>query len=321
MNERTGMWVVFGDFNVVRNPSERCNSQLCPSSAFAFIRFVHGANLKDLNMGGEKFTFMSRIDAKLSKLDRFLVCLDYLSSFSLSVVMAHPRELSDHSPITLISATADFGPIPFKNFNSWLLREGFDQVVIDSWNNFRGYGTPDAYLAAKLRFLKESIKKWIRDVEQEEKKMYNDNMVLIKDFEKLVMSTPLSPAEVEGWNSGIKKISKWERFKVLDLKHKARIKWTVDGDENNKFFHGYINCKNRRNLLHGLKINGRLTTEVNAIKGEVFRFFHDKFTEVHVSRPKLINLHFKSISMMDATRIESSFCIEEVKFAIWDCRR
>lgn len=69
---------------------------------------------------------MSRVNAKLSKLDRFLVCSNYLTSFPLIVVTAHPHELSDHSPITLLFAVFDFGPIPFKLFNSWLLREGFD---------------------------------------------------------------------------------------------------------------------------------------------------------------------------------------------------
>lgn len=52
IKERTGMWVVFGDFNVVRNPSERCNSHFCPYSDFAFNKFIQSANLKDFNMGG-----------------------------------------------------------------------------------------------------------------------------------------------------------------------------------------------------------------------------------------------------------------------------
>ncbi|XP_023765937.1 uncharacterized protein LOC111914428 [Lactuca sativa] len=165
---RPGMWVMFGDFNVVCELGERCNSQFCPASAFAFNTFIQEANLKDFNMGGERFTFMSRADAKLSKLDRFLVCPKFLSSFPLSSVTAHPRELSDHCPITLSSAMSDFGPIPFKLFNSWLLRDGFDQVVSEAWNKFKGYGTP--YMAAKLRFLKEMIKKWRWEGDQKEKK-------------------------------------------------------------------------------------------------------------------------------------------------------
>lgn len=66
---KLGKWVVFGDFNVVRNKEERFNSQLCPSSAFAFNRFLHEAELKHFNKRGERFTYMSYVDAKLRKLD------------------------------------------------------------------------------------------------------------------------------------------------------------------------------------------------------------------------------------------------------------
>lgn len=176
-------------------------------------------------------------------LDRFLVCRSYLSSFPLSAVTAHPWELSDHSPITLISAVSDFGPVPFKLFNFWPLRDGFDQLVEEAWNKFGGYGTPDAYLATKFIFLKESIKKWRRDASLTEKKEYKDTSTRVNELEKLAAIRPLSSAETGVWNMGIKKIMKWERLKALDLKQKARIKWTVDGDENSKFFHGYINKK------------------------------------------------------------------------------
>nr|KAJ0194327.1 hypothetical protein LSAT_V11C800406660 [Lactuca sativa] len=333
-------------------------------------------------MGGEKFTFMSRADAKLSKLDKFLVCPKFLSSFPLSVVTAFPRELSDHSPITLTSTESDFGPIPFKLFNSWLLMDGFDQIVKDTWDQFVGYGSPDAYLAAKLRYLKDSIKRWRRVASLTEKKVYNDTMSVVNNLVKIAETRPLSTAELDVWNTGIKKIEEWElgvqtsraepepgsfrlaslielsdissssspsssarahlklvlsrafidpipsnsrvawlweRLKTLDLKQKARVKWIINGDENSKFFHCYINNRNRRNLLHGLMINGRWSTDVNEIKAEVFRFYFNKFSENHVSRPKLINPQFKSISMMKAIRVESPISLDEVKAAIWDC--
>lgn len=34
----------------------------------------------------------------------------------------------------------------------------FDLTVKKAWAEFHGYGNPDAYLAAKLRFLKNEIK-------------------------------------------------------------------------------------------------------------------------------------------------------------------
>lgn len=105
---------------------------------------------------------------------------------------------------------------------------------------------------------------------------------------------------------------------ALDLKQKSMIKRIVDGDENLKVFHGHINCKNIRNLLNEILINGRWTSKVIGIKGEVFIFFHNKLKENYTSRSKLVNPLFQSLSMMDVIGIESSFTLDEVKSAIWD---
>ncbi|XP_023741470.1 uncharacterized protein LOC111889557 [Lactuca sativa] len=172
-NNKPGNWILFGDFNVVRRSDERFNSQFCPSSASTFNGFIHEATLFGFSMGGEKYTYMSRVGAKLSKLDRFLACPNFLSSFSSFAVTVHARELSDHIPITLISKASDYGPPPFKMFNSWMMKYGFDSTIKNVWSSFVGYGNPDAYLAAKLRYLKIEIKKWIRIVHNEEKKELN----------------------------------------------------------------------------------------------------------------------------------------------------
>nr|KAJ0196777.1 hypothetical protein LSAT_V11C700381330 [Lactuca sativa] len=317
--EKQGYWIVFGDFNVVRYPIERRHSRFCPSSAEAFNKFIQDADLKEYKMGGEKFTFMSRRDAKLSKLDIFLVCSGYLNSFPLSAVTAHSRELSDHSPITIQSAVADIGPIPFKLFNSWMFKEGFDKLVIDSWSRFVGYGNPDAYLAAKLKFLKNVIRKWRKEACKIESKELDGWISMVKNFEKQAETRPLTDVEIGKWNEGIKKIEELERLKTMDLKQKARIKWTIDGDENSKFFHGFINSKNRRNHIHGLTINGCWTTEVNLIKEEVLNFYKAKFSENSAVRPKFINPAFKTLSTMEAIRIEAAFSLEEIKDAVWQC--
>lgn len=127
---KPGNWVLFGDFNAVRRMDERFNSIFCPASASAFNKFILDAELRDFSMGGEKFTFMARVGAKLSKLDRFLACADFLNAFPSTA-----RELLDHSPITLISHHIDFGPPPFKLFNSWILKTGFDNTVHMAWES------------------------------------------------------------------------------------------------------------------------------------------------------------------------------------------
>lgn len=159
-NSIQGVWIMFGDFNEVRRSEERMNSIFGQRSAAKFNNFIQMAGLHDFNMGGHRFTYFCHDGAKLSKLDRFLVCSNFLARFKNAKVTAHPRELSNHCPITLISHTADYGPSPFKFFNSWLHKDEIVGIVKTALSEFRGFGTADAFLAAKLRSLKKELRKW-----------------------------------------------------------------------------------------------------------------------------------------------------------------
>ncbi|XP_022040197.1 uncharacterized protein LOC110942741 [Helianthus annuus] len=112
-NSLQGLWVVMGDINEVRNASERMNSEYIEANADAFNHFILSAGLVEYNMGGGNFTYISDNGRKLSKLDRFLVCLGFMEKWPNASVIALDREVSDHRPIILSAIQSDFGHIPF----------------------------------------------------------------------------------------------------------------------------------------------------------------------------------------------------------------
>ena len=229
-----------GDFNVVRRSDERFNSIFCARSARDFNHFIHENGLIDMRMGGHRFTYFRNGDLKMSKLDRFLVCPKFVDLVPSATVTALPREISDHCPILLSSSWCDFGPPPFKMFNSWLSREGFEKVFSKAWNDFVGYGTPDLYLNAKLKHIKEALRAWRRtDYSKEEAKLKR----LKDEVHKLDMDAEnrvLSAEEIETRRVGYKDIIEMEKMVVMDARQKSKIRWAMDGDENSKLFHGFI---------------------------------------------------------------------------------
>lgn len=98
-------------------------------------------------MSGFKYTYFQNYGEKLSKLDRILVCPDFTKQFLQAACTALPRELSDHCPILLELCSLDFGPIPFKLFNSWILQPGYNDVVLQAISEFKGYGSPDIFFS------------------------------------------------------------------------------------------------------------------------------------------------------------------------------
>lgn len=147
-----------------------------------FNNFILEAGLKDFIIGGQRFTYFCHDGAKLRKLDRFLVCSNFLSSFPGAKVTAHTREMSDHCQVTLITKAKDYGPPPFKLFNSWLLMDVFGDLV-------------DAFLLARFKSLKNGIKKWIHGKKQVESKEFNELKETIDRLDRCSISRPLSDLE------------------------------------------------------------------------------------------------------------------------------
>ncbi|GJZ75704.1 RNA-directed DNA polymerase, eukaryota [Tanacetum coccineum] len=158
---------VFGDFNVVRNESERIGSYFNFASATAFNDFILEGRFWDAPLGGHAFTRITSNGDKLSKLDRFLISEDItnvIHNLHATVIDCH---ISDHRPIVLKQSKVDFGPTPFKLFNSWMLNSEFDALLnIEAGNA----GSEDKVLRqSKIRRLKEIDKQEHIDMSQKVK--------------------------------------------------------------------------------------------------------------------------------------------------------
>lgn len=117
----------------------------------------------------------------------------------------------------------------------------------------------------------------------------------------------------------MKELSELSEKKVKDLRQKSRVRWASFGDENSKFFHGFINNRKRKNSIPGLIINGEWCDKPKMIKKEIFGFYRKKFKEEMVSRPHLNCHNFKKLSNVDANYLIEKFSREEIKEAVFGC--
>ncbi|KAK9725508.1 hypothetical protein RND81_05G149100 [Saponaria officinalis] len=95
-------WLVLGDFNVIRDISERISSTL-PNldDILAFNTCLLNCGLMDLQCSGCEFTWTNKqdgVDRVWSKLDRDMVNGSWMRKFSVTSAQFLPAGVSDHSP-------------------------------------------------------------------------------------------------------------------------------------------------------------------------------------------------------------------------------
>ncbi|XP_071688962.1 uncharacterized protein [Rutidosis leptorrhynchoides] len=127
-------WVLCGDFNEVRQVEERRNCEFIQCRAKIFNNFIGKMGVFEVSLVGKKFTTICDNGLKFNKLDSFLISSSVLNKWNDLSVKVLDRKASYHCPLVLRSKTCDYGPKPYKVFNSWLNAKGTADIITSTWN-------------------------------------------------------------------------------------------------------------------------------------------------------------------------------------------
>uniref|UniRef100_A0A251UDF3 Putative RNA-directed DNA polymerase, eukaryota, Reverse transcriptase zinc-binding domain protein n=1 Tax=Helianthus annuus TaxID=4232 RepID=A0A251UDF3_HELAN len=316
---QSGMWVVGGDFNAVRDPSERRNSRFNNRCATNFNNFIQNSGLIEYDLKGRRFTCIRGNGKKLSKIDRFLVSPDFFNRWPDAVVRALSASYSDHGPIVLSSQVRNFGAKPFRVFNSWLEKDGYKEAVEKSLEDFFFNGPPDLVLNQKLAFIRKGVKLWRDGLRKKEGEASSRALEELEDLESKMEVREISEEEEWAYMENKKVLYDIERGKMLDLRQRARTKWALDGDENSKFFHAHVNARKAVNGIPGLIIGSRWVDKPVQVKLEVLKFFRNRFSEVVVNRPDWVSHGLRQLSDTEKESLVMPFSLSEIKCALKEC--
>ncbi|GJT83183.1 putative RNA-directed DNA polymerase, eukaryota, reverse transcriptase zinc-binding domain protein [Tanacetum coccineum] len=128
-----GNLVVMGDFNEVRDASERFGSVLNERQTDIFNEFITNSSLIDISLGGFKFTWTDKSGSKMSKLDPFLISKSFYDVFPHVTYVVLKKGIPDHRPILLKDFKVDFGPTSFRGFISFKKKLQNLKRVIRGW--------------------------------------------------------------------------------------------------------------------------------------------------------------------------------------------
>ncbi|GJW69780.1 putative RNA-directed DNA polymerase, eukaryota, reverse transcriptase zinc-binding domain protein [Tanacetum coccineum] len=312
--------IVMGDFNEVRTADERFGSIFNVHGAAAFNSFISTIGLVEVLSGGYSYTWAHKSAAKMSKLDCFLIYEDLMSNCPNISSIILDRYLSDHRPILLRELKLDFGPTPFHFFHHWFKLDGFDSFVSKVWKGINVQDSNDMLkLAKKLKILKGLIRSWVKDKKDKASILKNSLKKKIADIDSLFYNGEASSLTLEDRSNAMNNLINLERMKSIELAQKAKIQWSIDGDENSKNFHGIINKKCNNLAIRGITVDGKWIEDPIKVKNEFLAHFKERFDLPCRNRLLLDMIFPNKLSTDQSSDLERPFSTEEIKGVVWDC--
>ena len=160
-----GPWCIGRDFNMVLSPNERNLVTRLSHSMRRFAEVINELGLKYIPLQGCPLTWRGgHNNHSMSRLDRFLVTVDWESQFSNVVQSTLSIPVSDHCPVMLDSEGIKSRPSPFRFENMWLKFEGFKDLLRVWWQSLHFSRSFSFILASKLKALKGILRVWNKEV-------------------------------------------------------------------------------------------------------------------------------------------------------------
>nr|GEU76956.1 RNA-directed DNA polymerase, eukaryota, reverse transcriptase zinc-binding domain protein [Tanacetum cinerariifolium] len=75
-----------------------------------------------------------------------------------------------------------------------------------------------------------------------------------------------------------------KKLEAMEIAQKAKINWSIEGDENSKNFHGILNKKRNQHAIRGILSEGNWIEDPNSVKNAFFSHFKERFDSPCPSR-------------------------------------
>ncbi|XP_021723765.1 uncharacterized protein LOC110691155 [Chenopodium quinoa] len=293
---RNKPWLMAGDFNDTRYPSERNKS--CSETnrrSRMFNDWVEEMDLLEVEFVGAAHTWArgkSMETRQSARLDRALCNGDWAMRFDKASMRHLSAVHSDHCPLFI--SPNGFVPMqslhrPFRFQATWLTHENFKDFVAEKWDK---HGN----LINSLAKLSTDLQHWNRDVFGNIFKQKRHLLARIAGVQKkMAVQVDRGLIKLEAkLRRDLDEIL--EREEVLWYQ-KARIEWLKNGDRNTTFFQLSTVVKRWKNKTVSLKReDGVWLHDKNEIKDHIVNYYSKLFTEEgepsHYDLPQDISWNF-----------------------------
>ncbi|GKB17573.1 RNA-directed DNA polymerase, eukaryota [Tanacetum coccineum] len=140
-------------------------------------------------------------------------------------------------------------------------------------------------LKKKLQLLKNTIKVWSKEARTRlhEKKINIQHK--LSDVDKTIDQGTSNVEVINNKTNLLKELQELYSTDAIEISQKAKIRWSIEGDENTKYFHGILNKKRSQLAIRGTLVNGDWISDHDRIIDQgVFQAVTQFFVNGHIPR-------------------------------------
>eukprot|EP00253_Pinus_taeda_P018460 PITA_18460 len=230
-----------GDFNIILHSFQKLGGSFSPDPYIAHLEnLMQDHDLINVAPKNRRYTWRNRKLGKgniMERLDKILINVTFLSSFSAGYATILPFSSSDHYPITLTLEThCSLGPIPFKYSSLWNFIPTVKEIVQNTWCQ-HVEGSPGYIWETKLRKTKQTLKEWGKIFYKESKKNKKEIKSKLDCIPRIIEEHNLSQESKDQESDLYLQPCRANREEELKWRIKSRQLWLQRGDKNSTFFH------------------------------------------------------------------------------------
>lgn len=268
-------WVLSGDFNVIRNSSEKSGHNFDIPISRMFNSFINRHNLIEHKLGNRRYTWTN--GRHFALLDRVFTSVAWDRHYSSSSIIDLSSYGSDHCPLVLQSSShSQHAPHSFRFDPSWVEIEEFNRLVGKWWDEFQlDLNDIGNSWNNKLKHMRKRISGWAKNYYGKKKKDKQNLLSRLHHLELVQELSPLSASEQAEWLSIKASLDEIYLEEEIYWKTRAKHKWLEEGDLNTKFFHAIASHRKKKNRINSLEIDGVATTNLGHIQKHVVQYYRD----------------------------------------------
>ncbi|GJX39773.1 RNA-directed DNA polymerase, eukaryota [Tanacetum coccineum] len=126
----------------------------------------------------------------------------------------------------------------------------------------------------KLELLKSAIKTWTKDARTQSNAKKVNIQHKLSEVDKILDKGMSNDEAICNRTNLLKELQDLNTIDATDISQKAKIYWSIEGDENTKYFHGILNKKRYQLAIRETLVNGEWISNPDGVKHEFFNHFN-----------------------------------------------